>query len=229
MHSVRLLSAPGSSPLHLRQRSRRPEPRGSALESSPVEPAVQGTLDYDVAEPEPGVYKLRVQVSNTGTYGAIGECEGGTDAAETSRDAALRHSLAAAHVVLRVEGGRFVSLTDSPERYRSLAASCQNVGVWPVLVGPEGSDDCMLASPIILSDHPQIAPESAGDFFDGTEIDEILALRVLTLTDEEKAEARRTDHRAREIVDRAESLAPDDWARLHGAVRDLRTLREETS
>ena len=51
-----------------------------------------------------------------------------------------------------------------------------------------GDAAAMLASPIILYDQPQIAPESAGNLFDSTEIDEILALRILTLTDEEKAD-----------------------------------------
>ena len=51
----------------------------------------------------------------------------------------------------------------------------------------------MLSSPIILYDYPQIAPESPGDLFDGTEIDEILALRILTLTEDEKHEMRNAD------------------------------------
>ena len=46
--------------------------------------------------------------------------------------------------------------------------------------------DTMLSSPIILYDYPKIAPESAGDLFDGTEIDEILSLRIQTMSDVEK-------------------------------------------
>ncbi len=80
----------------------------------------------------------------------------------------------------------------------------------------------MLSSPIILYDHPEVAPESQGDLFDATEIDEILALRVLTLTDDEKDEARRTDARAAAIVDRIDAMSPEVWARLHGAMRPLR-------
>jgi hypothetical protein len=94
--------------------------------------------------------------------------------------------------------------------------------VWPVLVGAEGSRDCMLASAIILYDYPQVAAESPGDLFDGTEIDEILALRVLTMTDEEKREARGSDERAKEILDRTDALTPEHWARLHGTLRGLR-------
>ncbi len=79
----------------------------------------------------------------------------------------------------------------------------------------------MLSSPIVLYDHPEVAPESPGDLYDGTEIDEILALRVLTLTDEERSEARGTDPRAAAIIDRVDGFAPEIWDRLHGAVRSL--------
>src|SRR4051812_29544661 len=81
------------------------------------------------------------------------------------------------------EGGGLVPLMDPPEGRGEEAAACRNVGTWPVLIGAEGQSDMMLSSPIILYDHPQVAAESQGDFFDGTEIDEMLTLRVLTLTD----------------------------------------------
>jgi hypothetical protein len=95
-----------------------------------------------------------------------------------------------------------------------------------VLIGEEGDADVVLSSPIILYDHPAVAPESVGDFCDATEIDEILALRVLTLTDDEKAEARGTDARAAAIVDRCDDLPPEVWSRLHGAVRSLRPVEQ---
>jgi hydrogenase maturation protease len=80
----------------------------------------------------------------------------------------------------------------------------------------------MLSSPIILYDYPQIAPESAGDLFDGTEIDEILTLRIMTLTDEEKREMRGVDARARQILERTERLAPEQMMKLHGAMKGKR-------
>src|SRR6202034_425438 len=101
-----------------------------------------------------------------------------------------------------------------------VVASCRSEGTFPVLIG---SDDIVLSSPIILYDHPEVARESAGDLYDATEIDEILALRVLTLTDEEKAEARGTDARAAAIIDRCDNMPPEMWERLHGAVRSLRS------
>ena len=131
-------------------------------------------------------------------------------------------SLVSAHTVLEVHDGEFVSLLEPPEAYRDAAAACRNVGVWPVLVGEQGERDTMLSSPIILYDYPQIAPESPGDFFDATEIDEMLVLNVLGLTDDERREMAASDPRAREIVERCARLSADDLMRLHGVLRDPR-------
>jgi len=136
-----------------------------------------------------------------------------------SRDLALRRSLVGVHTFIRVANGAFVSLLEPPAWAAEPAASCVNSGTWPVLVGDPGRRDIMLSSPIILYDYPAVAPESPGDFCDGTEIDELLALRVMTLTDSEKREARATDARAREILERADSLPPEMLERLHGTMR----------
>src|SRR5581483_7298374 len=131
------------------------------------------------------VFRISIRVTNT------------TKDATGSRDYALMLSLASAHVVVSIVNGQLLSQTDPPDALREQVAACQNTGVWPVLVGQPGTSNLMLGSPVILYDHPQIAPESQGDLFDGTEIDEILTLRILTLTDEEKEEARHNDERAR--------------------------------
>jgi hypothetical protein len=196
---------------------RDPNPGGARAESHPAD-AVHGELNVGVDEVRTGAYKLTVGVSNLTAL----------DPGDTSRGGVLLRSLVSAHVVVRTVGGGLISLLDPPEAWRDIAATCTNLGVWPVLVGDEGSHDCVLASPIILYDYPQIAPESAGDLFDGTEIDEILALRILTLTEDEKREARGADARARQILDRTEGLQPEHWARLHGAVRGLRTVTGRT-
>ena len=80
----------------------------------------------------------------------------------------------------------------------------------------------MLSSPIILYDYPCVAAESPGDMYDATEIDEILALRTMTLTDDEKSAARATDRRAAAIIERVDNLPGEVLERLHGAVRYLR-------
>jgi len=130
-----------------------------------------------------------------------------------------RRSMLSTHTILAVRDGAFVSLMDPPPEFRDAAKQCRNIGTWPVLVGAEGERHTMLSSPIILEDYPRIAPESPGDLFDGTEIDEILTLRILTLSDDEKAEIRAAGGRAREILERAESLTAEDILKLHGAVR----------
>jgi hypothetical protein len=137
------------------------------------------------------------------------------------RDEIVTASCAAAHLLLAVAGGGFVSLLDPPEPAREAARACKNVRMYPVLVGPPASDDVVLSAPIILYDHPHVAPESPGDFFDATEIDELLTLRTSTLTDREKQEARATDPRAAAVLDRVDAMPLEARQRLHGAIRDL--------
>ena len=121
------------------------------------------------------------------------------------RAVALRRSLVAAHSLIGIDQGVFLSLLDPPEWAKPAAEACRNLHTWPVLIGEEGRRDAMLSSPIILYDHPTIAPESPGDLFDATEIDEILTLRTMALTEAEKREARATDERAAAIAERPRS------------------------
>ncbi len=145
-----------------------------------------------------------------------------------NRDVAMRRSLIAVHTLLAVDDARFVSLLEPAAVAEGAAAGCVNDGTFPVLIGDPATSDVILSSPIILYDFPAIAPESAGDFCDSTEIDEILALRVLTLTDDEKAEARGTDPRAAAIIDRCDDMPDEVWSRLHGALRSLRPMEPAT-
>jgi hypothetical protein len=133
-----------------------------------------------------------------------------------ARSEMLLRALVSTHTILSIRGGEFVSLLDPPEEWREAAAACRNVGTYPVLVGEEG--DCLLSSPIILYDYPQIAPESVGDLFDGTEIDEILTLRLLTLTDDEKREMSESDELARQILERSEALTAEQLLKMHGRI-----------
>ena len=146
-------------------------------------------------------------------------------ATEASRADALKRSLVATHSLLGVRGGSFLSLLDPPSWAAAAAKQCRNVHTFPVLAGAPGSQHLMLSSPILMDyDYPRVSPESQGDLFDATEIDEILSLRALTLTDEEKREARATDPRAAAIIDRVEEFPREVFERLHGAVRSLRPI-----
>jgi hypothetical protein len=164
------------------------------------------------AAPVPGPWqaaRLAVRVENLSA----------ADPAPRTRDEALPSALVAAHVIIGVSGGQFISMTDPPQWAAAEVAACQNAGAWPVLAGEDGGADVMLCAPIILYDHPELAPESPGDLYDGTEIDEILTLRTLAMTDEEKREARDTDPRAAALIDRVEAMDAETLGRLHGTVR----------
>jgi len=177
--------------------------------------AVNGAVEISAERIDERLFKVRVAVRNE-------TASAGAPASE--RDAALMHSLVSTHIIAGLAKGEFISLLEPPEDLQEIAARCRNVGGWPVLVGEPGQRDTLLASPIILYDYPQIAPESAGDLFDGTEIDEILSLRIMTLTDEEKREIRQSDERARQILERTETMPAEQFMKLHGAVRGLRPL-----
>ena len=180
---------------------------------------VSGTIDFAAECVEPGLFKLTVHISNVSRMDGI---------APSQRDQALSRSLVSAHTILEVRSGEFISLMDPPDAYREPVAACQNVGTWPVLIGQSGERDTMLSSPIILYDYPEIAPESPGDLFDGAEIDEILSLRIMTMTDEEKREMRQSDDLARKILERTESMPDEQFMKLHGALRGLRDAKGET-
>lgn len=171
-----------------------------------------------------GLLRVRARIENDAHYDAelAREPVAHGEPFGTRRQVAMRRSLAAAHTLLTAHDGAFVSLTDPPESARSAVAACRNERTWPVLVGDQDERDVLLSSPIILYDHPEIAPESPGDLFDATEIDELLNLRIMTLTEDEKREARATDPRAAAIVDQADDLPPEILERLHGAVRSLK-------
>jgi hydrogenase maturation protease len=151
------------------------------------------------------------------------------DAGQKSRDEALMRSFVSTHTILALREGEFASLLDPPAALREAAAGCQNTGTYPVLAGEAGERNLMLSSPIILYDYPQIAPESAGELFDGTEIDEILTLRIMTLTEEEKREMRGVDERARQILERTEMLPAEQLMKMHGAMRSLNQKEKERS
>jgi hypothetical protein len=159
--------------------------------------------------------RLTVRISNT------------TPFTGDDREEALRQTFCSTHTVLRVEDGEFVSLTDPPEGLRAEAECCENIGTWPVLVGEEGERHTMLSSPIILPDYPQVAPESPGDLFDAAEIDQLLRLSILSMTDQEKEDMRAADPKAREILERTESLSPEELMKLHGAIREMSLVRPE--
>jgi hypothetical protein len=160
-----------------------------------------------------GLLRLRVTIENETPWAGGGRAE------------VLARTFCSTHTTLRVAHGSFVSLTDPPPGLHEHAESCRNEGTWPVLVGEPGEKDTLLSSPIILEDYPRVAPESPGDLFDGGEIDQLLTLNILSLTEEEKREMRDSDPRAREILERTERLSEEELMALHGAIREISVRR----
>lgn len=166
------------------------------------------------------LFKLCVQIENTTP--ATGTM------LQTHREAVLQ-SFVSTHTILQGHEGEFISLLEPPAALQAATSSCQNLRTWPVLAGNPGDTDTLLSSPIILYDYPQIAPESPGNLFDGTEIDELLTLRILTLTEEEKEQMRQGDERVRELLQRTEALTPEQLMKLHGTIRSLRPVDQGES
>jgi hypothetical protein len=181
--------------------------------------ALAGMIEISSVRLNERTFRLTVRIQNTTRF---------DEPAQGTREEAMARALVSAHTVLEIARGEFVSMVDPPEELRDFATSCLNIGAWPVLVGTASQRDTILSSPIILYDYPQVAPESPGDLFDGAEIDEILSLRILTMTDEEKREMRQSDERARQILERTETLPEEQWMKLHGAIRGLRPAKSET-
>ena len=207
-----LLATPFEFALHL-QGAALPEGRSSTPAAD-----LEARLNVMATSLLDGSCRVRLEFQNTSPLAS---------GADARRDEALPRSFVSAHVILSIMGGEFVSLLDPAPAYGASAAACNNVGVFPVLAGEEPDRTLLFCSPIILYDYPKIAPESEGDFFDGTEMDEMLTLRVLTLTDAEKEEMRHGDPRARKILERTESLTGEDMLKAHGAVRSLREIQED--
>lgn len=183
-----------------------------------VQQPLQGRLYISATRLESQLFKLRVEIENTTP---------GTEQISNRHDAILLHAFVSTHTILQVEHGSFISLLEYPDELSQTVQGCQNVRTWPVLVGEQGAHDTMLSAPIILYDYPQIAPESPGTFFDGTEIDELLTLRILTLSDEEKEAMRHGSEQARQLLERVETLAPEQLMTLHGTIREWQTSKPQ--
>jgi hypothetical protein len=172
---------------------------------------VAGEMTLAASEVAPRVFRLTAGIENV-TPIAPPAC--------SNRDQTQLRAFASTHTIFRTRLGEFISLLDPPDTLADAAAQCNNQGTWPVMAGEEGAKDTVLSSPIILYDYPKVAPESPGDLFDATEIDEILTLRILAMTDEEKRDMSSVDERARALLERTEALTGEDLAKLHGTMRE---------
>ncbi len=180
--------------------------------------ALEGEVEFRAEQIDGRLFKLTLNIRNLTAL---------ENPSEQSRDQVLLRSFVSVHSILKANAGEFVSLMDPAPQYKQAAQACCNRGTWPVLAGDERQHDLILSAPIILYDYPEIAPESPGDLCDSCEIEEILALRILTMTDAEKAEVRNGDDRARLILERTELMPPEHFQKLHSALRGVRTSHRE--
>jgi hypothetical protein len=165
---------------------------------------VSGRMRLSVRPLHPDVWRVALCVHNTTALAG----------ADLDRAAALQHSLLSTHPVVRVGGGRFVSPLERGGVLGHAVASCASVNTYPVLATE--ADDVLVGATIALPDHPQLAPESRGNLFDGTEIEEALLLHVMALSDGEREQVAGGDPALREMVERAAAATPEDLVRLHG-------------
>jgi hypothetical protein len=199
--SVRFLQSIGAGHSAVERRIELPEP-GPAVEFAfDGEVRLTGRARMRLDPLDDGLTRVRVCVHNTT------RCEPGCDRAAT-----LAASLLSTHPMVTSDTGRFLSATEHPK--------LESVNTWPVLATDD--DRTVLGAAVVLPDHPQLAPESRGSLFDGTEIEEALLLHVHSLSDAERAEIERGDPAVQAMVERAAAATPDDLLRLHGRV----TLRD---
>ena len=178
--------------------------------------SIDGIIQIFAESLTEGVYRLTVRVENVTELSMAERGE---------RGLAQRRAFASTHAILGLHDGAFLSLMDPPAELSDAAAACDNQGAWPVLVGEPGETNSILSSPIILYDYPDVAPESPGDLYDATEIDEILTLRILTMTDAEKREMVSADARARALLERTHGLTAAELAQMHGVMRPAGSTR----
>jgi len=171
---------------------------------------VRGLLTVS-CELDGALRRVTIRISNVGAP---------VDRKTDGKDSVVARSMIGTHLIAEVIGGQFVSLLEPPPAAADAVSRCRQHRCFPVLAGPPGTQDILLISPIILYDHPEVAEQSNTALYDCTEIDEILTLRVMTMTDEEKAQARATDSRAAQIIDQCDAMSPEAMARLHGVLRD---------
>ena len=183
---------------------------------------MQGAIDLTAQPLDAGLHKITLRVLNVTPM---------TEPEVGDPDGVIMRTFTSTHTVLHLEGGEFLSLMDPAPEHKGAADGCANLGTWPVMVGDEKKQerDTMLSSPIILYDYPQIATESAGPLFDGTEIDEILTLRVLAMSDEEKREIRSAEMQARQLLERTESIGAEEIMRLHGRLRESEATKDRAT
>lgn len=170
-----------------------------------------------VGEDEMQAFKLTLEIENTTALD-------GDEAAAMDRGRALRHSLLSTHLVAEVLGGRFVTPLENEGAIGAAVQGCSSENIWPCLGGKD--DEAVLGAPIVLPDHAKMAPESLGNLFDNTEIEEALLLHVKVLSDDEREQISSADPAVREMIERADAATPEEVMNLHGGLSETEHFKQ---
>jgi hypothetical protein len=166
-------------------------------------------MEADAVKEMPGSFRITVTVTNTTPV---------ENAESVSRDEVFLQSFLSTHIILQTRQGEFISHQDPPEEWKHAIASCNNINTWPMLIDKNNST--LLSSPIILYDYPEINPQSSGDLFDSTEIEEALLLHVNLLSDEEKKRIGSNDEKLQAMLNKVNSMTPEDLNIYHSMMKD---------
>ncbi|MEO7294341.1 MAG: hypothetical protein ABIW34_14630 [Ginsengibacter sp.] len=166
-------------------------------------------IEASTVENMKNTFRIRVNITNTSSI---------VNADVIARDEALCQSFLSTHIILKSANGEFISGQNPAENFKQAIAQCKNTGTWPILV--DESNTTMLCSPIILYDHPQINPQSKGDLFDSTEIEEALMLHFAVMSDDEKNRIADSDEKLKAMLNKVGMVTPEEMIGLHGGMHE---------
>ncbi|GAA5509632.1 hypothetical protein [Novipirellula caenicola] len=152
--------------------------------------SITGDIEMTCEAVAEHVFKLTVTLQNTTQWSGH---------PIRQREDRLDCIFVSAHLILGVEHGEFVSAINPPSKWATSAATCQNQGLWPVLVGDLPDRDWMLAAPIVLRDYPQIDSPSPSEILAEAKGDETSPQRIRTRNDHKKLKICSSAPRARSI------------------------------
>ena len=170
---------------------------------------ITGTVTIEASTVDiPDTFRLTVTVANTTPV---------QNAGAITRDEALCQSFLSTHLILEADDAKFISQQDPGEKWKTAVNACENKNTWPILI--DEADTMLLSSPIILYDHPQINPQSQGDLFDSTEIEEALLLHVSVLSDDEKKRIGNSDEKLQHMLNKVSQVTPEELINFHGVMK----------
>ncbi|MGI8952070.1 MAG: hypothetical protein ACR2FN_10845 [Chitinophagaceae bacterium] len=172
---------------------------------------IKGTIivEAESVKNTQNAFRITVTVTNTTPF---------ENTEAITRDEVLTQSFLSTHIILNTSDGQFISHQDPDEKWKTVIDECANINTWPILI--DEANTTLLSSPIILYDHPQINPQSHGDLFDSTEIEEALLLHVNLLSDEEKKRISQSDEKLQAMLKKVGEITPEELINFHSGLKE---------